>query len=290
LLNYFLKPFSKDSKIPLQITNGEVVHSASLELSDKMIVESIFNINDMSFNFGENNIYGLNLNQKLTSFSPIKSHSNLSIESINFSSGLEITNINTSIDSGIEDAFITRAFNGELFNGKLFSKSIKFNADGIGHSIIELKKISLTELVFYLEIPGLYADGNIDFTLPFSLKNGMIIIKDGSFKALDKGLIKYTYTYTYTDTDSDKEENIALKALKNFHYESLDGTFSYNEEGLYHIKLHLLGTNPDLYGGYPVDFILNLRGELSGAFRSLFLTGNFEDAIMEQVKATNFEQ
>ena len=94
----------------------------------------------------------------------------------------------------------------------------------------------------------------------------MIIIKDGNFKALDKGIIKYTYT----DTDSGEEENIALKALKNFHYESLDGTFSYNEEGLYHIKLHLLGSNPDLYDGYPVDFILNLRGELSGVFRSLF--------------------
>ena len=114
----------------------------------------------------------------------------------------------------------------------------------------------------------------------------MIIIKDANFKALSKGLIKYTYT----DTDSGEEENIALKALKNFHYDSLDGTFSYNKEGLYHIKLHLLGSNPDLYDGYPVDFILNLRGELSGVFRSLFLTGNFEDAIMEQVKASSLDQ
>ena len=286
LLNYFLKPFSKDSKVSLEITNGEVVHSASLELSDEMIVESIFNINDMSFNFGENNIYGLNLTQKLTSFSPIKLHSNISIESVNFSSGLEITNINMSVDSGTNDEFETTTFNGELFKGKLFSKSIKFNADGIDQSIIELKKISLTELVFYLEVAGLYADGNIDFSLPFSLKNGLIVIKDGNFKALDKGIIKYTYT----DTDSGEEENIALKALKNFHYDSLDGTFSYNEKGLYHMKLHLLGSNPDLYEGYPVDFILNLRGELSGVFRSLFLTGNFEDAIMEQVKASNLEQ
>lgn len=286
LLNYFLKPFSKDSKVSLEITNGEVVHSASLELSDEMIVESIFNINDMSFNFGENNIYGLNLTQKLTSFSPIKLHSNISIESVNFSSGLEITNINMSVDSGTNDVFETTTFNGELFKGKLFSKAIKFNADGIDQSIIELKKISLTELVFYLEVAGLYADGNIDFSLPFSLKNGLIVIKDGNFKALDKGIIKYTYT----DTDSGEEENIALKALKNFHYDSLDGTFSYNEKGLYHMKLHLLGSNPDLYDGYPVDFILNLRGELSGVFRSLFLTGNFEDAIVEQVKASNLEQ
>jgi hypothetical protein len=286
LLNYFLKPFSKESKTQLQITKGEVVHSANIALSDEIIVESIFNINDMSFNFGENNIYGLNLTQKLTSFSPLKLHSTLFIESINFSSGLEITDVNTTVESGIDDGIETTTFNGEIFKGRLFSKSIKFSGDGIEQSIINLKEISLTDLVFFLEVPGLYADGKIDFTLPFSLKSGVVIIKDGTFKALDKGIIKYTYT----DTDSGEEENIARKALKNFHYDSLDGTFSYNKEGLYHIKLHLLGSNPELYDGYPVDFILNLRGELSGVFRSLFLTGNFEDAIIEQVKASKVEQ
>lgn len=286
LINYFLKPFSKDSNIPIEITEGEVVHSAEVVLSKDVIVESIFNIKDMSFNFGKNNIYGLNLSQKLTSISPLKLHSNLTIESINFSSGIEITNLIATIEKVHKDSFETTTFSGELLGGKLFSKAIKFNADGIEKSTLELQKISLTDLIYFFEVPGLYGDGTMNFSLPITLKGGVVTVTDGTFKALDKGIIKYNYT----DSEPEEDENIALKALRNFHYDSLDGTFSYNEQGLYHIKLHLLGSNPELYDGYPVDFILNLNGELSGVFRSLFLTGSFEEAIMEQVKASQLEQ
>jgi hypothetical protein len=130
-----------------------------------------------------------------------------------------------------------------------------------------------------MDVAGLYAEGLLDIELPLSLENGGVIVDDGKFATQKPGILKYSTGELESD-----DENIGLKALRNFHYQSLDGTLSYDQQGSYRIKLHLLGSNPDLYDGYPIDFVVNLNGELSGIFRSLFLTGNFEEAIMEQVK------
>jgi hypothetical protein len=145
---------------------------------------------------------------------------------------------------------------------------------------MKLSSISLTELIFFMDVAGLYAEGILDIELPLSLENNGIVVDDGKFSTKKSGVLKYTTGEVESD-----DENIGLRALRNFHYESLDGTLSYAQDGGYRIKLHLLGSNPELYDGYPIDFVVNLNGELSGIFRSLFLTGNFEEAVMQQVKA-----
>lgn len=286
LFNHFLAAFGKQNKMALEILAGEVVHAAGVGIDELLLLDSDFAIKDMLFKYEENQIHGLNVTQKLTSLNPLKLHSQIEIEKISFASGLSIDKISASLSSrSIEDISLN-SVKADLLEGQLIADNLQIGGDLSKILPFHLKKISLTELIFMMDITGLYGEGKLDFYLPLSLEAGTVAISDGTFKATQEGLIKYSSG----QEDSEVEENIALQALKNFHYKELDGTLSYNKLGEYHIKLHLLGANPDLYDGYPIDFVLNLRGELSGMFKSLFLTGNFEEAVMEQVKADQLEQ
>ncbi len=286
LINDYLNVIGKDNNISLNIEKGEVSHIGALSISDKFQADSELEIKDMLFQFGENTVEGLNLHQKLISTDPLFMHALFDIERLSFSSGLAIKNIKGTIDTQADNIIEIKDVVGGIWEGNLTAEKIKLQDSNFEQTSVIFKDISLTELIFFIDIPGLYGDGKIELNLPLTLNNGVISVKDGTFKTTEDGVIKYSRG----QTESKDDENIALKALENFHYKELDGTLSYNKDGLYHIKLHLLGANPDLYDGYPIDFILNLNGELSGIFRSLFLTGNFEEAVMEQVRTTEPEQ
>lgn len=281
VFNHFLATIGEQNKMALEILAGEVVHSAGVGIDELFLLDSEFAIKDMLFKFGENQIHGINVTQELTSFNPLKLQTQMDIEKISFASGLTIDNLSVSLSSrSIEDISLNTV-RADLLEGQLIADNLQIGVDHMKILPFQLKQISLTELIFMIDIAGLYGEGKLDFFLPLRLESGAVTVDEGRFKATEQGLIKYSSG----QDDSAADENIALQALNNFHYKELDGTLSYNKAGEYHIMLHLLGSNPELYDGYPIDFVLNLRGELSGVFRSLFLTGSFEEAVMQQVKA-----
>jgi len=286
IFNHFLNIIGKHNKLPLRILEGETIHSGNITLKENLFVASQLEIKDMLFQFGKNEIRGLNLFQELTSFDPLQFKNDITIDKINFSSGLAIDNLSATINGYSKDNILVENIKGELFEGLLVANKLSFGSNGLKESTIKLKEISLTELVFFMDVEGLYAEGQLDLSLPLTMKEASPVIKNGTFKATKEGIIKYSTG----EIDPQADTNIALQALQNFHYQSLDGAISYDQAGKYHIKLHLLGSNPDLYDGYPVDFVLHLRGELTGMFRSMFLTGNFDDAVMQQVKTDQLKQ
>ena len=284
--NHFLSAIGEQNKIALKILAGEVVHSAGVGIDELFLLNSEIAIKDMLFQFGENQVQGLNVRQKLSSLEPLKLETQIDINKISFASGLSIDNLSASLSSrSIEDISLDFV-KADLLEGQLIAENLQIGANHLKTLPFQLKQISLTELIFMIDVAGLYGEGKLDFSLPLSLQSGSVTIDNGRFKATEEGLIKYSSG----QDDSAVDENIALQALRNFHYQELDGTLSYNKSSEYHIKLHLLGFNPELYDGYPIDFVLNLRGELSGVFRSLFLTGSFEEAVMQQVKTDQLEQ
>ena len=286
IFNHFLNKIGKQNKLPLEILEGKSIHSGKFVLADKSQINSQLKIEEMLFQFGENEIQGLSVEHKLTSIDPLQFESDINIEKIDFSSGLSVDNLSAKINSQSTDNILVKNVHAQLLEGELLAHELKFFSSGLEESVIQLEKISLTELIFFMDVEGLYGEGQLNLSLPLSMKAGSPAVKNGTFVSEAEGIIKYSNG----EPDPQEEENIALQALRNFHYRSLDGTISYNRNGKYHIKLHLVGSNPDLYDGYPIDFVLHLRGELTGVFRSLFLTGNFEDAVMQQVKTGQLKE
>jgi hypothetical protein len=55
---------------------------------------------------------------------------------------------------------------------------------------------------------------------------------------------------------------MALRALSNFQYSDLTLTMSRESGGDTVVLMQVKGRNPDFYGGYPVEFNLNISGKL----------------------------
>jgi hypothetical protein len=55
---------------------------------------------------------------------------------------------------------------------------------------------------------------------------------------------------------------LALAALSNFHYTDLRITLDRGADGDTVALMQVKGSNPDFYGGYPVEFNLNVSGKL----------------------------
>ena len=78
--------------------------------------------------------------------------------------------------------------------------------------------------------------------------------------------------------------NLLLQALENFHYEALRITLDGRTDAAMAIGLHVRGANPELYGGYPIEFNLNLEGELANILRSGLATYQVPERIREQMR------
>lgn len=289
VVNHLLSIVGEKQKIPLQILSGSLTHSGDVLLAKSAILSSQLDADKITVLFGENKVKGLKLKQLVTSIDPKVFKSDLQIESIDFSSGLQISEISAEIKGRVIDNKENLEFNmveAKLLQGKLASKSIRFIELDMQPSQVDITELSLKELISFLDVPGLEALGTINLEIPMSSSDGQFIVEEGKFQSVGKGTIRYLTGNEQTQS----EQNIVFQALENFHFDSFDGDISYDKDGQYRIKLHLLGRNPEFYDGYPIDFTLNLNGQLTGVFRSLFLTGNFEQAVLDQVEAQNIQE
>jgi multicomponent Na+:H+ antiporter subunit E len=142
-------------------------------------------------------------------------------------------------------------------------------ADGeIEDTAINLTHINLQKLFAFLDMEGLEGTGFIDFHLPAGSHGSAIHIIDGTFTSTGPGRLAYS-------KGNMASTNIGLLALDNFHYKELSGKIAYDSTGPYKITIHLDGSNPDLYNGYPVIFNLTINGSLPELFEAMFLTGSF---------------
>lgn len=286
VFNPIVKAIGKKNQLNVELAEGITKQKTHLSFTDNLTIDSRMVFDDMLFVFGENTISGMRIQKRISSIDPLTMDIDLSVEKVEFSSGLLVENVKGQIDTSSIETSILKNLKANLFEGELTAKKFKFSDGKLQPSLIKVSNISLTELIFFMDINGLYGEGLLNISLPLSMVGDSLVIKNGRFEAESEGILKYSGT----EPNPGEEENIALKALRNFHYKTLEGDISYDQEGAYEIKLHLLGSNPDLYDGYPIDFVLNLNGELSGVFRSLFLTGSFEEAVMEKVKTGQIEQ
>ena len=78
--------------------------------------------------------------------------------------------------------------------------------------------------------------------------------------------------------------DLLLQALENFHYEALEITLDGRTDAAMDIGLHLAGANPDLYDGHPVEFNLDLEGELANILRQGVASYQIPERIRERMQ------
>jgi hypothetical protein len=77
---------------------------------------------------------------------------------------------------------------------------------------------------------------------------------------------------------------LLLQALENFRYERLEITLDGSTDATMDIGLHPAGANPDLYDGHPIEFNLDLEGELGNILRQGVASYQIPDRIRERMQ------
>ena len=200
------------------------------------------------------------------------------IETVTLAGGVDVSHIRVDLNLEDMDTFGLKNLYAEVFDGQLNLSSLRFSENRIEDTTIELSHINLGRLLAFADVDGLEGSGTLEISLPVGSDQTGIYVKDGTFNSAGPGYLAYT-------KEGVAGSNIGLQALENFQYQALSGTVSYQSDGAYQIAIHLEGKNPDLYDGYPIVFNLNIGGSLPELFAAMFMTGSFEEAILNEIRS-----
>lgn len=231
----------------------------------------------LSMSLGESLFEGLFFETRLSLADVLSGRGPLALDLARLAAGLDLVSLSTDLDIRSTTDFGALDLEASLLGGRLSAPVLRLADGRLEDALIQWEGFDLGRLLTFLDVNGISGTGTMDASFPVTSTPEGVAVRDGRFSARGPGRLAYDSGGPAT--------NIGLQALENFRYDSLEGTVNYGADGAYTIGLDLLGRNPDLYGGHPIRFRLNLGGAMPALFRSLFLTGDFEEAIIDRLRA-----
>ena len=149
---------------------------------------------------------------------------------------------------------------------------------------LRAQQLDLGPLLELTRLDGLSGEGSLDGVLPVRLSGGAAIIEGGELAATGPGVLRYASGAAPTALQAGGEGvDLLLQALENFHYEALRITLDGRTDAAMDIGLHLGGANPELYDGHPIEFNLDLEGELGNILRQGVASYQIPDRVRERM-------
>jgi len=267
-------------KLPaaIKMTDGFIDVQGDVRVGDDITAKLLIGGHDMVASMHNSKLLGAGFSIKAGYDKKPSASGSLSIGTLELAGDIDLENIKAVVDVEDVDRFRLNDLYAEVFDGRVELDSLAYSADGIADTVVRFSHIDLGKLLAYVDIDGLQGSGILDMTLPVGSDNTGIHVKHGTFTSNGGGRLAYT-------REGLAGSNIGLKALENFLYKSLSGTIDYQSDGAYVMTVRLEGSNPDLYEGHPVVFNLNINGTLPALFEALFMTGSFEESILNEIKS-----
>jgi hypothetical protein len=269
----------------IEWNSGSVEISGRIEIDDEMRAAIMIEGHEMALAMQQSKASGGNIGLDALYAGHLEANGLVSVEKIALAGGLEVLQLSTDLDLDLEGREIIGLNNiqAKLLGGQLNLASLRLVQDRIEDTVVDLTGIDLSRLLAYVDIDGLDGSGTLDISLPLGSDAEGVYVKQGTFGSTIPGHLVYINSNVAGDTPM--TTNIGLQALENFQYQELSGTVDYRSDGSYEIVVRLEGSNPNLYEGYPIVFTLNIDGSLPELFEALFVSGDFEEAILEQIRS-----
>lgn len=276
-----LAPTLRAGQFPLpegvKMTAGEVAVHGQVTLAENVAASLSSTGSGLGAAVLENTADGIGFELAVTLADSLSANGPLSIDTAVLAGGVKVSGFNADLEFENADNLTLRNVAANVFGGTLNTARLHFTTDGIEDTEINLTRIDLARLLAFLDIAGLQGTGELGFLLPLGSDKDGIHVRGGTFQAAGPGFLSYR-------KEGVAAGNIGLQALENFHYKSLSGTLAYQSKGAYQVGIRLEGKNPDLYGGHPIVFRLNINGVMPALFEAMFMTGDFEESILKEIR------
>lgn len=148
---------------------------------------------------------------------------------------------------------------------------------------LEVSGLDLGRLVEHADLDGLTATGRLAGNVPLALRGDHVVIEDARLISVDAGAVRYRPQKPPAFFDADESTRLVLKAFDNFEYDKLTMTLNGTIGGELTASMHITGSNPSLYGGYPIEFNLNLGGKLDRIIDDALIGYQIPDQIKQRM-------
>jgi hypothetical protein len=173
-----------------------------------------------------------------------------------------------------------------LAGGTARAEPFSLGSPGEGLNVtLRAEGLDLGQLLALTRMDGLSGEGSLDGVLPLRISEGAAMIAGGKLAARGPGVLRYAAGAAPPALQAGGEGvDLLLQALENFHYEALEITLEGRTDAAMDIALHIAGANPDLYDGHPVEFNLDLEGELANILRQGMASYQIPERIRERMQ------
>lgn len=266
----------------VKLTDGYIDMQGDIVVDDEITAQMTIKGHELGVSMLESSASNAGFTFNTSYGNTISASGPVSIEAVTLAGGVDVTHIGADLNLENAETFGLKNLYAEVFDGRLNLDSLQFSENRIEDTTIELSHINLGRLLAFADIDGLEGTGFLEISLPVGSDQTGVYVKNGTFSSSGPGRLAYTQ-------EGVAGSNIGLQALENFQYKDLSGTVSYKSDGTYQVTIRLEGKNPDLYGGHPIVFNLNISGSLPELFEAMFMTGSFEEAILKQIRTNSSE-
>jgi hypothetical protein len=136
---------------------------------------------------------------------------------------------------------------------------------GTQEVLLLVDDVALQALLDLVDVEGLSAEGLLDGSIPVLVVDGSVIVRDGKLVAQGPGVLRYAPEAdpgVEAAASASESMDLVLDLLRNFQYSALELGLERDAKGEMKVSIGLDGRNPEVYDGYPIDFNLNLSGNV----------------------------
>ncbi len=156
---------------------------------------------------------------------------------------------------------------------------------GDGYLPIAITGVDLSTVLALMQDPALDGQGTLDGSLPLRLQGWRPLVEEGRLAArIPGGSLTYaTPNHLLADIEQ-PALRLALRAVRDLRYQRLDSRVDYGADGTLSLGVDLLGSNPEIEGGRPIQLNLNVTQNLLQLLRSLQLSEQLERDIERRLE------
>jgi hypothetical protein len=183
-----------------------------------------------------------------------------------------------------EGVLSVRDLNGATLGGRFRIPAVDYDVQTASSSfVVDIDGVLLRELLA-LHGDEIHGTGVLDGSVPVRIDAGALSASGGRVRArAPGGRLRYASAAHGLFTDQPGLD-FALRALGDFSYTELEADVDYAADGTLALAVRLLGNNPAVEAGRPIQYNLQLTQSVPDLLRSLRLSDQLTDHIERHIR------
>lgn len=229
---------------------------------------AIATLEDVSFAVGDVSVAGLSTTIDLAALRPPRSTASHHVTVQSITAGLPLADLQADLAFPGDGTALVSKGSIAVAGGQITMADVTVPIDGHeGTFALGVQRIDMGQLAALAKVDGLSVTGTLSGSIPFRSDDAGFHFAEGALRADGPGKLVYKPATPPAALAQSGGGTLLLQALSNFSYDRLSLTLNGPVTEDISVGVALAGKNPDLYGGYPIEFNLTLSGRLTQILR-----------------------